>query len=98
MTPKLKLALVIGVAVALVGLIIIDQPNIGSKLSNDVDEKEDFALIKPTGEANALVEDLLNEAQAEKSVLDQEDSDATLLDGDLEEINQLGDAYDENDF
>ena|SRR3989344_397207 len=98
MTPKFKLVLIIGVAVALVGLFVLDQTNIDNKLPNGVDDKEDFALVEPTGEADALVEDLLLEAQAEQSVIVQEDSDATLLDSDLAEINQLGESYDENDF
>ena len=55
-------------------------------------------LPKPTGNIDDLSKDLLNGAASEQEMVSQEDSDKTLIDGDIKIIDEFGQSYNENEL
>lgn len=55
-------------------------------------------LPEPTGNVDDLTEDLISGAASEQEMVAREDSDKTLIDGDIKIIDEFGQAYNENEL
>ena len=100
MTNQLKLLLISGFAVAVIGILVLDQINQGEEYSALIPSGQvsRLSLPKPSGNVDAAIKAFLQDGATEQPLFEQELKDADLLGSDGQALSDFGRSYDQNEF
>ena len=106
MNSKLVIIIIVGIiAIAAAGTAYlkfaykatpsVENEQLSAKTSEEIMKTP---IKKATGDINAVVNSVLEDASEEKVFFEEEIADASLISSDSQEISSFGQSYNENDF